>query len=96
MGDNPQKTFHEKIQKAQDPFISFNKLKIDLDHLSNLLEDNKVEDVKNMLSNLVTSYQSNSKIVDHFYEQQSNSKHDLNSPKIINSEENNVVKIRNK
>ena len=96
IGDNPQKTTHEKIKKAQDPFIPFNKLKIDLDNLSNLIEDNKVEDVKNALSNLVTSYQSNSKIVDHFYEQQLNSKHDLNSPKIINSEENNVLKIRNK
>jgi FlaA1/EpsC-like NDP-sugar epimerase len=34
IGDNPQKTLHEKIQKAQDPFIPFGKLKIDLDHLS--------------------------------------------------------------
>ena len=50
LGDNPQKTYHEKIQKAQDPFIPFNKLKIDLDDLSNLIEENKVEDVKNKLS----------------------------------------------
>ena len=53
IGDNPQKTYHEKIQKAQDPFISFSKLKIDLDHLLNLIEENKVEDVKNVLSKLV-------------------------------------------
>ena len=96
IGNNPQKTFHEKIQKSQDSFIHFNKLKIDLDHLSNLIEENKVEEVKNMLSNLVPSYQSNSKIVDHFYKQQLNSKNDFKSPKIINSEENKVVKIRNK
>jgi FlaA1/EpsC-like NDP-sugar epimerase len=95
IGDNPQKTYHEKIQKAQDPFIPLNKLKIDLDHLSNLIEDNKLEDVKNVLSNLVPSYQSNSKIVDHFYEQQSNSKNDLNSPKIIN-DENKVIRIKTK
>jgi FlaA1/EpsC-like NDP-sugar epimerase len=49
IGDNPQKTSHEKIQKAQDPFIPFNKLKIDLDHLSNLIEENKVKEVKNLL-----------------------------------------------
>ena len=61
-----------------------------------LIEENKVEEVKNMLSNLVPSYQSNSKIVDHFYKQQLNSKNDFKSPKIINSEENKVVKIRNK
>ena len=95
LGDNPQKTYHEKIQKAQDPFISFSKLKIDLDHLSNLIEENKVEEVKNILTNLVPSYQSNSKIVDHFYEQQSNSKNDLNSPKIIN-DENKVIRIKTK
>src|SRR6056300_2093591 len=53
IGDNPQKTFHEKIQKAQDPFISFSKLKIDLDHLTNLIEEDKVEEVKHVLSNLV-------------------------------------------
>jgi len=96
IGDNPQKTYHEKIQKAQDPFISFGKLKIDLDHLSNLIEENKVEEVKHILSNLVPSYQSNSKIVDHFHEQQSNSKHELNLSKIINSDQNKVVSIKKK
>src|SRR6056300_1484829 len=88
IGDNPQKTFHEKIQKAQDPFISFSKLKIDLDHLLNLIEDNKVEDVKNVLSKLVTSYQSNSKIIDHFYEQKSNSKNALD---LLKSNDENKV-----
>ena len=96
IGYKPQKTYHEKIQKAHDPFITFNKLKIDLDNLSNLLEENKVEEVKNILSDLVPSYKSNSKIVDHFYEQQSNIKNDLQSHKILNIEENKVVKIRKK
>src|SRR6056300_401371 len=95
IGDNPQKTYHEKIQKAQDPFIPFSKLKINLDHLTNLIEENKVEEAKHVLSNLVPSYQSNSKIIDHFYEQQSNSKNDLHSPKIIN-DENKVVRIKTK
>ena len=96
IGDNPQPTIHEKIQKAQDPFIPFNKLKIDLDHLSNLIEENKVEEVKHILSNLVTSYQSNSEIVDHFYEQQSNSKNDLISSKTINTDQNKVIRIKTK
>ena len=96
LGDNPEKTYHEKIQKAQDPFIPFNKLKIDLDHLSNLVEENKVEEVKHILSNLVSSYQPNSKIVDHFYEQQSNSKNDLISSKTINSDQNKVIRIKTK
>ena len=95
IGDNPQKTYHEKIQKAQDPFISFSKLKIDLDHLLNLIEENKVEDVKNVLSKLVTSYQSNSEIVDHFYEQQSKLKLSLSSSKDVN-DENKVIRIKTK
>ena len=95
IGDNPQKTFHEKIQKAQDPFIPFNKLKMDLDHLSNVIEDNKVEDVKNVFSKLVTSYQSNSEIVDHFYEQQSKLKQNLSSSKDVNAE-NKVIRIKSK
>jgi len=95
LGDNPQKTSHEKILKAQDPFILFNELEKDLDYLSNLIEKNKIEDVKNMLLNLVPSYQSNSKIVDHFYENQSSSKNDFISPKIIN-EKNKVIRIKTK
>ena len=49
-----------------------------------------------MLSNLVSSYQSNSEIVDHFYEQQSNLKNDLKLAKIINNKENKVIKLINK
>jgi len=96
IGDNPQKTYHEKIQKAQDPFIPFNKLKKDLDHLSNLVEENKVEEVKHILSNLVSSYQSNSEIVDHFYEQQPNSNNDLIPSKTINTDQNKVIRIKTK
>ena len=49
-----------------------------------------------MLSNLVPSYQSNSKIVDHLFEQQLNSKNDLNSTKIVNSDKNKVIRIKTK
>jgi len=93
VGDNPQTTKHEKIQKAQDPFIPFNKLKTNFDYLTNLIEENKVEEVKHMLSNLVSSYQSNSRIVDHFYEQQSNLKNDLDLPK-TNNDGNKVIRIK--
>ena len=95
IGDNPQPTIHEKIQKAQDPFISFNKLKMDLDHLSSLIEENRAKDVKDMLLNLLPSYKSNTKIVDHFYEQQSKSKFDLKLP-IVNDKENKVVRTKTK
>jgi len=96
IGDNPQKTYHKKIQKAQDPFIPFNKLKLELDNLSTLIEENRVEEVKDMLSNLVPSYQSNSTIVDHFHEKQSNLNNDLKSLKIIDGDNNKVIRIKTK
>ena len=55
----------KKLKKLNDPFIPFNKLKIDLDYLSNFIEENKVEEVK-YLSNLIKIYKSNSKNVDHY------------------------------
>ena len=96
LGGNLQKTYHEKINKAQDPFLPFEQLKIDLDNLSILLEENKVTDVKDMLSKLVTSYKSNSKIIDHIYEEQSNLKNYTKISKIINNQENKVIRIKDK
>jgi len=96
IGDNPQKTYHEKIQKAQDPFIPYDQLKIDLDNLYVLLENNRVADVKDILNKLLPSYQSNSKIVDHIYVEQLNLKNDLKSHSIVNNQENKVVRIKTK
>ena len=96
LGDNPEKTYHEKIQKAQDPFIHYNKLKIDLDKLSNLLKNNSAADVKEMLSKLVSSYQSNSKIVDHFHEEQLNFKDNSKSFISTDNQENKVIRIKSK
>ena len=84
IGDNPQKTYHDRIQKAQDPFIPLEQLKIDLDNLYTMLEDNKIADVKDMLNKLLPSYKSNSKIVDHIYEEKLNFKNGLKSPSIVN------------
>ena len=94
LGDNPQKTSHEKIQKAQDPYIPLKELSMDLDILSVLLDKNKVEEVKDKLGQLLPSYQSNAKIVDHLYEEQLNSKYDNKSKTIIKDQENKVISIK--
>jgi FlaA1/EpsC-like NDP-sugar epimerase len=92
LGDNPQKTQHPKIQKAQDPFISFNQLEIDLNNLKTLLDDNKVLEVKELLTKIVKTYQSNSAIVDHvFLEQNTFSKSSLDDY----YKDNKVIKIKN-
>ena len=80
IGNSPQKTHHEKIQKAQDPFIPFDKLNQDLESLSTLLDNNKVLDVKRTLEKLLPSYKSNSEIVDHIYQQQFNFKNSSEKP----------------
>ncbi|MDC1002715.1 nucleoside-diphosphate sugar epimerase/dehydratase [Candidatus Pelagibacter sp.] len=95
IGDNPQKTIHKKIHKAKDPFIPFDQLKIDLDNLSNLLQENSVAEAKYMLGKLVPSYQSNSKIVDHIYEEQLNYKRDVTPPSIVN-QTNKIIRIKTK
>jgi FlaA1/EpsC-like NDP-sugar epimerase len=92
LGDNPQKTQHPKIQKAQDPFIPFNQLEIDLNNLRTLLDHNKVLEVKELLAKIVKTYQSNSAIVDHIYLEQS--KLDKSSFTPVD-EGNKVIKIKN-
>ncbi len=96
IGDNPQKTFHEKIKKAQDPFIPYKKLKIDLDNLSNLLENNKVLAVRDMLCKLIPSYQSNSKIVDHIYDEQLNFRNGHQSSTMTKNQESKVISFKGK
>ena len=92
LGDNPQKTQHPKIQKAQDPFIPFNQLEVDLNNLRSLLDHNKVLEVKELLAKIVKTYQSNSVIVDHVYLEQS--KFDKSSF-VPMDEISKVVKIKN-
>jgi FlaA1/EpsC-like NDP-sugar epimerase len=92
-GDNHQKTQHPKIQKAQDSFIPFNQLEVDLNNLRTLIDHNKVLDVKELLAKIVKTYKSNSLIVDHIYLEQS--KFDKSSLDGY-YKENKVVKIKNK
>lgn len=70
LGDDPQPTTHEKIKKAQDPFIPLFELEKHLTTLKLNLTNNKAADVKLILNNILTSYQSEYKIVDYLYNEQ--------------------------
>ena len=96
LGDDPQKTYHKKIQKAQDPYIALDQLKIDLDNLSLLLEQNRAAEVKDMLAKLLPSYKSNSKIVDHIYEEQLNFKNEVKTFSLDKNQVNKIVNIKTK
>ncbi len=67
IGDTPERTRHSKIKKITDPYIPFDELEIDLNKLINLLDDNKVDEVKDLLERLLKLYKSNSEIIDHIY-----------------------------
>ena len=65
-----------------------------LDKLSVLIEDNKEEEVKDMLNSLIPSYKSNSEIIDHIYKEKLDLNNLVKSSKIINDQENKVIKIK--
>ena len=67
---NQFKTNHTKIHKISDPFIPYNKLKLELNNLQKLIAENKAADVKKLLYKLLKSYKSNSKIVDRIHIEQ--------------------------
>ena len=94
LGDNPQKTIHDKIYKAQDPFIPYDQLKRDLDKLSALLEDNKVSEVIDMLTKLVPLYHEKSKNVDSLYKEQLNLENNINEVSIIKNHDRKVVRLK--
>ena len=74
IGDKPEETFHPKIKKTQEYFIPYEKLKLDLSNLKILLDENKAEDVKELLNKILKLYNSSSKIVDHIHLEKMSSK----------------------
>jgi FlaA1/EpsC-like NDP-sugar epimerase len=70
IGNNPQATNHFKIKKIDEPFVAFEKLEKDLDHLKNMLNSNNVIQIKLFFNKIVNSYNLKSKIVDHIYIQE--------------------------
>jgi len=71
LGDDPQPTQHAKIRRAQDAFIGWNELEIDLDTLKIALDHGDVEEIVVLLRKLVTGYKPNKDIADWVYREQS-------------------------
>jgi FlaA1/EpsC-like NDP-sugar epimerase len=92
IGENPQETDHSKIQKANDSYIPFEQLEGDLNNLKNLIDKNRVNEVKCLLEKLVKLYKSNTEIVDHIYLK----KKSYNTPtkKILLSRDNKIIRIK--
>ena len=71
LGNNPQKTEHPKILKAEEDFTPWIHLKRDLQKLETLLDQNQVDEVIKILQKLVKGYKFNGKIRPYFYRKQS-------------------------
>ena len=93
LGDNPQSTTHEKIKKAQDPFIPLNQLEKDLNTLQSLLVTHKVAEVKAMLEKIIDTYQSEYKIVDYLYTERAGLIKDDGKKSHTPSKSNKVINI---
>ena len=85
---------HEKIQKAQDPFIPFNELEKDLDVLKSLSINHKAAEVKAMLEKMLGSYQSEYQIVDYIYAEQAGLKKVRHKETLANSQSSKIINIK--
>ena len=70
IGDDPLPTQHERIMRAQDPFIPWVELEAELEVLRRLLSLNDVETILALLGKLVGGYQPSGKVVDWVYNEQ--------------------------
>jgi len=70
LGDDPQPTVHPKIQRAQDPFIPWHELEVELETLKILLSHNNVEVILTILEKLVVGYQPSDEVVDWVFSEQ--------------------------
>lgn len=71
IGDNPEQTTHSKIIKAQEQFIAFRDLKVQLQTLEMALNINDVNLIRVMMAKLVTGYKPKDEILDLVYLEQS-------------------------
>ena len=92
IGDNPQKTVHQKIKMINEPFIPFNQLEKSLDQLLDLLDNHQADEVKKLLEKTIKLYISNSEITDYLHLEKEifEDKNDL----LSEIKKNNIVRLR--
>ena len=89
IGNNPKKTTHPKIKKTDEPFIPYIQLEETIDELLILLNNQKSDEVKNLLNRSIKLYNSSYDIVDYIYNEEllANKKNNLlpkeNQKKIV-------------
>lgn len=67
IGNNSLATIHPKIFKAEEDFIPWSKLQIEIKYLEKLVEKNDLENIITILRKLVIGYKPPKKIVDYIF-----------------------------
>jgi len=71
IGDNPQATQHPRIMKANEDFMPWHTLQLQLDEVNTAVQTNDVPKIRGLLQSLVPGYQPSDEVVDwvHMAEQ---------------------------
>jgi FlaA1/EpsC-like NDP-sugar epimerase len=64
IGDNPQPTQHPRIMKANEDFMPWQKLQLQLDEINTAVQTNDVPKIRGLLQSLVPGYQPSDEVVD--------------------------------
>jgi FlaA1/EpsC-like NDP-sugar epimerase len=64
IGDNPQPTQHPRIMKANEDFMPWHKLQLQLDEINMAVQTNDVPKIRGLLQSLVPGYQPSDEVVD--------------------------------
>ena len=67
IGNNPEPTLHQKIMKAHETFLEWDRLKEEVKSLSIALDANDPHLIRSLLKKLVIAYQPDKEIVDWVY-----------------------------
>jgi FlaA1/EpsC-like NDP-sugar epimerase len=89
IGEKPEKTIHPKIQKINEPSISYDQFEKNINELTIQLENQNSKEVKKILDRVIRFYNSNSDLVDYIY----NEDKDLNQTLPSKDYKNNIVNL---
>ena len=64
IGDNPQPTQHPRIMKANEDFMPWHTLQLQLDEINTAVQTNDVPKIRGLLQSLVPGYQPSDEVVD--------------------------------
>jgi FlaA1/EpsC-like NDP-sugar epimerase len=64
IGDNPQPTQHPRIMKANEDFMPWHMLQLQLDEINTAVQTNDVPKIRGLLQSLVPGYQPSDEVVD--------------------------------